>query len=130
MPQMKCNYMYKRDLCELESAVGHTFLDRSYITTALTHRSSVTHKKDPTNERLEFLGDRVLGLVVADMLYRSFPGENEGDLARRYAVLVSRESLSRVAQYIHLDHFLILSPGEEHAGGRKKQHSGRMPVRP
>lgn len=112
--------MHTHSLCALESSVGHTFSDRSYIVMALTHRSSVIHKKDPTNERLEFLGDRVLGLVVADMLYRAFPEENEGDLARRFAALVSRESLARVAQCIQLDHFLILSPGEEHAGGRKK----------
>src|SRR5208337_3604787 len=65
-----------------------------------------------------FLGDRVLGLVVADMLFRQFPGENEGDLARRHAALVRRESLARVALEIGLGQALSLSRSEEETGGR------------
>ncbi len=70
-------------------------------------------------ERLEFLGDRVLGLVVADMLYRRFANENEGALARRHAALVRREALARVAGQIGLAEALALSRGEEETGGRQ-----------
>ena len=69
-------------------------------------------------ERLEFLGDRVLGLVVADMLFQKFPGDNEGALARRHTALVRREALALVAHHIDLGSYLRLSRGEEDAGGR------------
>lgn len=70
------------------------------------------------NQRLEFLGDRVLGLVIADMLYAAFPGEREGDMAKRHAALVCGDALVEVATQIRLRDQLILADGEEHSGGR------------
>jgi ribonuclease III len=72
-------------------------------------------------ERLEFLGDRVLGLVIASWLLERFPSEREGSLARRHAALVRREALSRVAEAIELGRYLRLSPGEDDSGGRNNQ---------
>jgi len=104
----------------LKQALGHRFADPGLLDEALTH-SSVASAGDRrrTNERLEFLGDRVLGLVVADMLFDRFPDEDEGALARRHAALVRRESLARVAESIGLAENIRLSRGEEDAGGRK-----------
>jgi len=104
----------------LKQALGHRFADPGLLDEALTH-SSVASAGDRrrTNERLEFLGDRVLGLVVADMLFDRFPDEDEGALARRHAALVRRESLARVAESIGLAESIRLSRGEEDAGGRK-----------
>ncbi|MGE5515930.1 MAG: ribonuclease III [Bacteroidota bacterium] len=106
---------------DLAQRLGHRFADPSLMTQALTH-PSVVHGRAPRKatpyERLEFLGDRVLGLVVADMLFRRFPTEPEGALARRHAALVRREALARVAHIIGLPAHLILSRGEEDAGGR------------
>jgi ribonuclease-3 len=104
-------------LGRLAEALGHRFADPSLLRLALTH-SSASGRGLAANERLEFLGDRVLGLVVADMLYRRFAGEEEGDLARRFAVLVSRESLAQVAGQIGLAPYLALARGEEDSGGR------------
>lgn len=108
-------------LHDLAQRLGHRFSDPSLLTQALTH-PSVVHGRAPRKatpyERLEFLGDRVLGLVVADMLFHRFPTEAEGALARRHAALVRREALARVAQIIGLPEHLMLSRGEEEAGGR------------
>lgn len=107
----------KRAREPLEAAFGHRFNDPSLLDLALTHRSAM-FAGGRSNERLEFLGDRVLGLVVADMLCRRFPEEDEGALARRFAVLVGRDALSRVATDLDLGTYLILSSGEEDSGGR------------
>ena len=104
-------------LSGLAEALGHRFTDPSLLQLAITH-SSVTGRGAAANERLEFLGDRVLGLAVADLLYRCFPGEDEGHLARRFAVLVSRETLAQVAGQIGLPPYLALARGEEDSGGR------------
>jgi ribonuclease-3 len=108
-------------LQDLAQRLGHRFADPTLLNQALTH-PSVVHGRAPRKatpyERLEFLGDRVLGLVVADMLFNRFPTEPEGALARRHAALVRRETLARVAQTIGLPDHLILSRGEEEAGGR------------
>lgn len=104
-------------LSTLESALGHRFADSGLLDLALTHRSA-TSATGQSNERLEFLGDRVLGLVVADLLCSSFPGEDEGHLARRFSVLVGRDALCRVATRLDLGAYLTLSPGETESGGR------------
>ena len=101
----------------LAGALGHPFADPSLLRLALIH-SSASGRGGIANERLEFLGDRVLGLIVADLIYRRFPEEEEGDLARRFAVLVSRESLAQVAGGIGLAPHLALARGEEDSGGR------------
>ncbi len=105
------------DLSTLETVLGHRFNDPSLLALALTHRSALS-AEGQSNERLEFLGDRVLGLIVADLLCRTYPDEDEGHLARRFAVLVGREALCRVAVDLGLGTFLTLSPGETDSGGR------------
>lgn len=91
-----------RSLGALEEQLGYIFQDKQLLTQALTHSSSVT-KRQSSNERLEFLGDRVLGLVVAEMLIIEFPDENEGALGYRFAALVRRESLERVADQFEFE---------------------------
>jgi ribonuclease-3 len=104
--------------------LGHRFRQPHLLRDALTHSSSLQGRggrgaRVATYERLEFLGDRVLGLVVADMLLKTFPRENEGQLARRHAALVRREALARVAAEIGLGEHLTVSRGEEESGGRE-----------
>jgi ribonuclease-3 len=106
---------------ELDDALGHGFADRGLLIAALTHSSlskSARHHHAGAFERLEFLGDRVLGLVIADLLTERFPRENEGDLARRHAALVNRDALADVARRIDLGRFLRLAKSEEESGGR------------
>ena len=111
---------------ELPRVIGYEFARRELLEEALTHPSALVpesrrrHRRAPTKrgyERLEFLGDRVLGLVVADCLWRRFEGESEGDLARRHTHLVRREALARVAERIGLGRYLFLSRSEAAAGG-------------
>ena len=106
----------------LERHLEHVFADPRLLEQALTHPSAVAQTRSPGQpaayERLEFLGDRVLGLVVADMLLKAFPSEAEGALARRHAALVRRESVVRVAEDIGLAQYLRLSKGEADSGGR------------
>jgi ribonuclease III len=107
----------RADDAALEAILGHRFRDRELLGRALTHPSLAQPRG--MFERLEFLGDRVLGLVTADMLLTRFPGEAEGDLARRHAVLVSRDSLAAIAMALDLGAHLRLARGEEGSGGRK-----------
>lgn len=103
----------------LEGALGHVFADKALLQAALTHSS--LREKGANNERLEFLGDRVLGLVVAEMLYGLFPDENEGALAKRLTALVQRGALVSVANDLNLAAHLRLSAGEQKAGGLRKE---------
>lgn len=114
--------MSGQDKGPLQTRIGYRFKDEALLETALTHAS--TWAKLPpggrySNERMEFLGDRVLGLVVAEELYRRFPDENEGLLARRFAALVSGDSLARVAEGLALGEHMTLSQGEADSGGRE-----------
>lgn len=105
----------------LEDALGHRFADPALLAAALTHSSvgpAVRRKGAGAFERLEFLGDRVLGLVVADLLLERFPRESEGDLARRHAALVQRDALAEVARRLDLGSHLRLSKSEADSGGR------------
>lgn len=106
-------------IAELEARAGHAFSDPSLLDMALTHASVVGAKRN--NERLEFLGDRVLGLVTSELLYRGFPEEKEGDLAKRLTALVRRDALARVAEKLALGSFMRLSTGETKAGGVQKE---------
>ena len=105
------------DLGGLERVLGHDFNNPDLLTQALTH-SSATPDRLQSNERLEFLGDRVLGLRLAGLLVESFPDEDEGKLGYRFSALARAESLVRVAEDIGLGSYLILSEGEEGGGGR------------
>lgn len=109
------------DPAELEARVGHVFRDRDLLTRALTHISAAPAgalKRD-SYQRLEFLGDRVLGLIVADMLMRSFPDAPEGELSRRLAELVRRESCTDVATQWGVGPYLRIGGGEAVAGVRR-----------
>lgn len=104
-------------MAELGDIIGYEFADPALARTALTHRSA-TEGGGQTYERLEFLGDRVLALVIADMLYDAFPREDEGALAKRLVALVRRETLAEVATRLCVAPLIRLSRGEEEAGGR------------
>jgi len=105
----------------VEKQIGYTFSDPTLLQQALTHASSITHHdtRSESNERMEFLGDRVLGLIIADMLYQRFSHEDEGALSRRLTALVRMEALARIAERIDLAPSLTLSPGEDVTGGRE-----------
>jgi ribonuclease-3 len=103
---------------KLQKDIGHKFKDRELLSYALTHSST----GNGNNERLEFLGDRVLGLIVAETLYEKFPDEAEGDLAKRLAALVQGELLAQIAGEIHLGNHLKLSEAERHAGGSENEN--------
>lgn len=107
----------------LEEKLGYTFADRSLLQAALYHSSYANEHRGSgirSNERLEFLGDAVLGLVTADYLYRKHPDLPEGDLTRIRAALVCEESLHEVAQSLGLGNYLKLGRGEESGGGRQR----------
>lgn len=108
----------------LLKTLGHRFADSALLDEALTHRSAVDRKRRAKfahgNERLEFLGDRVLALVVAEMLLEKFPGESEGELAKRHAALVKASVLADVAREIGLGEHLLLADNERASGGAAK----------
>lgn len=108
-----------RGLAALEKRLGYSFVDRSLLITALTHASAATAGAR-TYQRLEFLGDRVLGLVIAEMLMVQFPEAEEGDLARRLTALVRNESCAAVAQALDIGSAIRLGAGEAQSGGRSK----------
>jgi ribonuclease III len=112
------------ELEPLERRIGYRFKDRGLLEHALTHRSRVHEDASGgvfDNESMEFLGDSVLGFVIADMLFREFPQHNEGQKSKVKASLVSSASLGRLASQLDLGEFLILGRGEEKTGGRFKQ---------
>jgi ribonuclease III len=108
----------------LSETLGHRFARPELLAEALTHASAVPRQRGrgasgQGYERLEFLGDRVLGLVIAELLWHRFPDEAEGALTRRHTQLVRREALAQVARAIDLGRYLILSPGEDVARTRE-----------
>ncbi len=103
----------------LQDILSYRFARPELLRQALIHSSRTGDRLD-SNERLEFLGDRVLGLHVATMLYAKFPNEEEGALGYRFSALVRRESLARIARSIGLGDYISMSPGEREAGGRNK----------
>ena len=108
---------------KLEEKLGYTFHDRRLLENALTHSSYANETKskgETSNERLEFLGDSVLGMVVADHLYRTHPDMPEGELTRTRAALVCEDSLVEVAAQLELGQYLKLGRGEDAGGGRKR----------
>ena len=107
----------------LEAILGHDFARPELLREALTHRSAVHgrgRRGRGSNERMEFIGDRVLGLLIAEWLAERFPHEQEGDLGRRLALLVSQPVLAEVAEIIGLGEALSVSPGEAKAGVRRR----------
>lgn len=120
------------DVADLAVALGHRFADLSLLADAVTHPSLMGLERTgkgaaPTKgpgiayERLEFLGDRVLGLCIAEWLLERFPDEREGALAKRHAALVRREALGTAADALDLGRYLRLSPAEDSGGGRSNR---------
>src|SRR5271163_1405174 len=112
----------KAELSALEARIGHVFRDADLAARALTHVSSPTtaQERGHSYQRLEFLGDRVLGVVVAEMLYEAYPQASEGELSMRLAKLVRRETCAAVAQEWDVGPHVVMGQGEARAGGRKK----------
>ncbi len=110
-------------LKDLENAIGYRFQNITLLQDALCHSSYANerwHNSLKSNERLEFLGDSVLGMVVADYLYRTFPDRPEGELTRMRADMVCETSLAAIADRLSLGQHLLLGRGEELSGGRSR----------
>ena len=108
---------------DLETAIGYRFKNITLLQNALAHSSYANerwHDSLKSNERLEFLGDSILGMVTAEYLYRNFPDRPEGDLTRMRADMVCERALARVADRIDLGKHLLLGHGEETGGGRRR----------
>ena len=108
---------------DLEEAIGYRFHNITLLQNALTHSSYANerwHNSLRSNERLEFLGDSILGMIVADHLYRNFPDRPEGELTRMRADMVCEQSLAVVAARLNLGSHLLLGHGEEQGGGRNR----------
>jgi ribonuclease III len=111
------------DQNELQNKLGVSFQQPELLTQALTHSSYANENPGvapASNERLEFLGDAILGLIVAENLFRDFPGMSEGEMTRLRSILVKQETLARVAESIKLGNYLYLGKGEEASGGKDK----------
>lgn len=112
-------------LGEVERILGHKFANSALLEEALTHASLTPKRRKrsigtaPNNERLEFLGDRVLGLTVAHALIEAFPSDAEGRLTDRLVALVRRDTLAEIAQEVDLGRWLMLARGEDDSGGRQ-----------
>ena len=110
------------NLSQLQSQLRYEFKDTIYIDRALTHSSAHAVKGGLDYERLEFLGDRVVNLVVADLLFTKFRDENEGALAKRHTALVRTETLADIAIELSLGNFVQLSDAERRAGGAENKN--------
>src|SRR5271157_3334624 len=113
----------KDDVSALQARIGHFFADASLLERALTHVSALpaqAPRRADSYQRLEFLGDRVLGLTVSDMLYEAFPEAEEGELSRRLADLVRKETCAEVARDWGVGAVLRLGEGEAQTGGAQK----------
>ncbi|RUO79462.1 ribonuclease III [Pseudidiomarina taiwanensis] len=107
----------KPPIAKLEKAFGYQFNNVERRQRALTHRSAAAKH----NERLEFLGDAVLGLVIAEALFERFPTADEGNLSRMRAMIVCGRSLAKLAQKFELGRFIELGPGERKSGGQRRE---------
>lgn len=107
------------DLKALQDKIGYHFEDEHWLERAMTHSST---NEDYNYQRLEFLGDRVLGLVIADALFRNFKGEREGGLAKRHTALIQGPTCAIVGLAHNLNDFIIMSSSEEESGGRTNEN--------
>jgi ribonuclease-3 len=112
------NPQNKRNFFVLENSLSYTFKDPQILQQALTHPSMKIGRKVADYERLEFLGDSIIGFVVSDIIYKNYSTEDEGKLAKRKAAIVSRDSLAAIARKLKINESMILSHGEEALGGR------------
>src|SRR5436309_1245732 len=114
--------MASKKIEELENNLGLAFADKDLLRLALQHRSYVNERSSATqsNERLEFLGDAVLSLIVADYLYENYPDRPEGELTDLRSALVRRETLAKWAARLEIGQYLFLGKGEAQTGGRSR----------
>lgn len=111
------------EFSEIEATLGYTFTDRMLLVNALTRRSFWHENRETctaNNERMEFLGDAVLGLVIADILYQEFPDDEEGQLQKKRASLVNRAALARLMKQLNLARFIRMGKGDEISGCRTR----------
>lgn len=120
-PNSRPNQMSAADIKEFQERIGYTFSKDELLKRALTHSSLSNDSKIGDLERLEFLGDRVLGLLTAEALWRKYPDLQEGELAPRLNALVRKETCAKASIALGLDKLVRLSTQEEEAGGRKKK---------
>jgi ribonuclease-3 len=113
----------KKELQLFQRHAGIRFRELEFLNQAFTHRSFANELGESTenNERLEFLGDSVLGLAVSEYLYTSLPDQPEGELARIKSFVVSEASLSEIARGLRVDNYILIGRGEEYSGGRSKK---------
>lgn len=107
---------------QLQKRLGYIFKETIFIERALTHSSAHQSSNGVDYERLEFLGDRVVNLIVADLLFKAFPLEKEGALAKRHTALVRTETLADIARVLNLGEFVVLSDAERIAGGAENDN--------
>jgi ribonuclease III len=115
----------QKDVSEFEELIKIQFKDKSLIRQALTHRSYINEHRGSKlghNERLEFLGDAVLELVITDFLYNKYPSKSEGDLTAIRSALVNADTCAKVAEELNVNDYLILSRGESKDTGRARQY--------
>jgi len=113
----------KKVLKDFLKKINLKFNDYNLLNLSLSHRSYVNENKlaAENNERLEFLGDSILGLIVTEYLYKSYPDYNEGELARIKSFVVSEDTLSKITKTIELNQYILIGKGEEVSGGRTKK---------
>lgn len=119
----KNTYLSENDILQIEASVNYQFQNKALIIQALKHRSFLSVSNESrllSNERLEFLGDAVLGMVVTEHLYKKYPIKEEGELTAIKSLLVSRKILARIAKNIGVGDAILLNDAEERAGGRNR----------
>jgi ribonuclease-3 len=104
----------------VQEKIGYTFKNVNLLETALTHSSYANECKKENNERLEFLGDSVLSVIISDYIFRRLPNVDEGWLSKYRATLVCEQSLNEISKKISLSKFILLGKGEEMTGGRQR----------
>ena len=109
--------MHKKEISDLEKAISFKFKDQSILRRSLTHKSF----DNDNNETLEFLGDRVLGLVISEKLISDFPNDSEGLLDKRYSKLVNKETCYKISQTLNLGDFILLGSTEINSKGNEKK---------
>jgi ribonuclease-3 len=109
-PQPESDAELAAHLAACEERIGHQFADRTLLRAALTHASGAEHRLS-SNERMEFLGDAILGAVVCELLYHQYPDYLEGDLTRIKSIVVSRQTCAKISQVLGMEEFLILGKG-------------------
>ena len=111
-----------KKLKSIERTISYRFRNKSLLNQALTHKSYANEKyksRSGDNERLEFLGDSVLGIIISEVLYNDYPDKDEGILTRHKSQLVSGTTLGKIAKELHIDEYILLGKGEEASGGKK-----------